>query len=105
MIASNGWCVYFDGDSPSYCKMKVDSDEIAKSDCTNLPSCVGYEYTRSKYAYLFVSNKTCPDGYKYIKQNRDAKTINDLVYGYPYEGANCYGKIKGKCLSLSLLNR
>ena len=99
MIASNGACEHINGYSPSFCNLKVDSDEIVKSDCTNLPSCVGYEYTRSKYGYLFVSDKTCPDGYDYFKRKHDAKTINDLVYGYSYEGTNCYGKIKGKCWS------
>ena len=106
MIASNGACEHINGYSPSFCNLKVDSDEIVKSDCTNLPSCVGYEYTRSKYGYLFVSDKTCPAGFKYSKQANDAKTMDDLVpASLGSKDTNCYGKNEGKSLSLSIFKR
>ena len=107
MIASNGACEHINGYSPSFCNLKVDSDEIVKSDCTNLPSCVGYEYDALRnILFLFVSDKTCPAGFKYSKQKNEAKTMDDLVpASLGSKDTNCYGKNEGKSLSLSLFNR
>ena len=108
MIASNDVCDHIDGNMASYCaSSNVESDEIAKSHCTDLPSCVGYEYDALRnILFLFVSDKTCPAGFKYSKQANDAKTMDDLVpASLGSKDTNCYGKNEGKSLSLSLFKR
>ena len=98
LIASNGWWAHRNGGYPYVCSsIGISSIDILESFCTDQPSCSGFAYKDgTTYAYLIVSDSTCPNGFNYVSAYRKpAETKHDLIAEHQI-GYVCYGKNIGK---------
>ena len=109
LITSNGYCKHVDGGFPAVCEAWGDSLGSAKSHCTNLALCVGYQHNATgstDIAHLFVTDYTpCPDGYTYLPNDKPAKTMNELVAKEHSKDIVCYGKSISKSIFFISFNR